>query len=159
MAMKSVSDRSKFMLSIESADKFFELEEEKSSSVEKHTVLLLYLNRNAFNTSCSYECRLESVVKRALNQCIDIVLAHEQDLSKEGCNFELFFQLTPQDLIEPPYQIYNKALGVPLYGMSDFREVGLKQLLCKMGAETKKEIIASQSSSRRLLSSRWAFFK
>jgi hypothetical protein len=150
MAMKSVSDRSKFMLSIESADKFFQLEEETSSSAEKHTVLLLYLNRNVFNT-CKNECRLESVVKRALNQGIDIVLAHEQDLSKEGCNFEVFFQLTPQDLIEPPYQIFNKALGVPLYGMNDFREVGLKQLLCKMGAETKKEMARSQSLSKRFL--------
>jgi hypothetical protein len=132
MAMKNVPN----MPFIESADDFFE----KHSSAKESTdnaVFLLYLNRDVFQISDNG--LLERMVKCALSQDMDIVLAHEQDSSKGGCPFSLFFQLTPQDLIEPPYQIYNRALGVPLYGLHAFREVGLKLLLCKMGAQTQEE--------------------
>ena len=40
--------------------------------------------------------------------------------------------------LEEPYNIYSK-IAVPLHDHEDYRELGLKRVLCKLGAETVSE--------------------
>jgi hypothetical protein len=39
------------------------------------------------------------------------------------------------ELLEEPYKIYSRSIAVPLHGYEDYRELGLKRLLCKLGAK------------------------
>jgi hypothetical protein len=68
------------------------------------------------------------------NPNISIVLVHEKDMLKGGCDFDDFFVKAPQELIERPNNLF-KDIAIPLYSTPEYRVVGLRQILCKMGAK------------------------
>jgi hypothetical protein len=76
-------------------------------------------------------------LKRVIDQGMKIILLHELDPDPErkGCEFDIFFHQTPMELLEEPYNIYSKCFVVRLYDHKDYRELGLKRLLCKLGAK------------------------
>jgi hypothetical protein len=110
-------------------------------------VLILYLNQEVFGYDAE---ELTSMLKSARHQNIEIILLHELDPKRKGCAFGNFFHQTPMELLREPYKIYSKSIAVPLHGDEDYRELGLKRLLCKLGAETVSEgIFARVSTSLR----------
>ena len=95
--------------------------------------MFLYLNQEVFEHDV--EGLLTGMLKRAIDQGIEIILLHELDPERKGCEFDNFFHQTPMELLEEPYKIYSRGIAVPLHGYEDYREIGLKRLLCKLGAE------------------------
>jgi hypothetical protein len=95
-------------------------------------VFFLYLNQEVFEHNVE---ELTGMLKRAIDEKIEIILLHELDPERKGCEFDNFFHQTPMELLEEPYKIYSRSIAVPLYGYKDYRELGLKRLLCKLGAE------------------------
>ena len=65
------------------------------------------------------------------NPDIHIILVHEQDSLKGGCEFAEFFKVTPKRLIEEPYSLY-KDIAIPLYSMEAYRDVSIKMIVSKM---------------------------
>eukprot|EP00592_Proboscia_alata_P029406 CAMPEP_0194446598 /NCGR_PEP_ID=MMETSP0176-20130528/128522_1 /TAXON_ID=216777 /ORGANISM="Proboscia alata, Strain PI-D3" /LENGTH=1028 /DNA_ID=CAMNT_0039273333 /DNA_START=1712 /DNA_END=4799 /DNA_ORIENTATION=+ len=101
-------------------------------------VLLLYLNKDAFDDEKSgKEMRTSVLVKKATDFGIQLVLMHEQDPEKGACPFNDFFQLTPSDLLDKPYNIYN-TLAIPLHASLEHRRVSLRCILRSMGSSTVK---------------------
>jgi hypothetical protein len=107
-------------------------------------VMFLYLNQEVFEHDA--EGLLTGMLKRAIDQGIEIILLHELDLERKGCEFDNFFHQTPMELLEEPYNIYSRGIAVPLHGYEDYREIGLKRLLCKLGAEEVSEGMCSRMS-------------
>ena len=107
-----------------------------STEQNKH-VLILYLNKEIFGDEDESE-ELTILLKRAIELNIEIILLHERDLQLGGCEFDDFFETTPRVLLDEPYNIYSRTVAVPLHSDSDYRELGLKRLLCKLGAEEVK---------------------
>jgi hypothetical protein len=95
-------------------------------------VMILYLNQKIFEHNTD---DLTGMLKRVIDQGIEIILLHELDPERKGCKFDQFFHQTPMELLEEPYKIYSRSIAVPLHGYDDYRELGLKRLLCKLGAE------------------------
>lgn len=61
------------------------------------TFMLLYLNDQTFSGSSAYTAKLESVLKaRLTSDSIQLILAHEKDVFKGGCDFGDFFSQAPQ---------------------------------------------------------------
>ena len=116
-------------------------------SEKPKVVFLLYLNKNTFvNGGNPVDNQaLSNIVKRVKESGIRIVLAHEQVAEYGGCLFSWFFKETPQELIDPPYEIY-RDIATPLYGQIDYRTVSLKTILLNMGA--KKSIKRTGLSER-----------
>ena len=51
------------------------------------------------------------------------------------------------ELLEEPYKIYSRGtIAVPLRGYEDYREIGLKRLLCMLGAEKVSKGLCSRVS-------------
>jgi len=61
--------------------------------VGQATHMLLYLNENSFVS----DERLAEQVKQARENKLKIVMAHENDPDKGGCQFSRFFEVTPQE--------------------------------------------------------------
>lgn len=99
-----------------------------SSSDGRRSVLLLYLNRDVFLQDGD---DLKTILQYAKDLKIHIVLIHEQDNSKGGCSFSLFFEQTPQDLIDPPNQLF-KDVAIPLYQTKEYRTVSLRTIIEKI---------------------------
>jgi hypothetical protein len=113
----------------------------------KQQVMILYLNQEIFEDNTD---ELKGMLKRVIDKDIDIILLHELDPERKGCKFDHFFHQTPMELLEEPYKIYSRSIAVPLYGYDDYRELGLKRLLCKLGAkEVPKGFCAKISKSLR----------
>ena len=92
------------------------------------TFMLLYLNDQRFNGSSAYIVKLASVLKACLtSDCIQLVLVHEKDGSKGGCDFGDFFGQAPQELLNPPYTIF-KDIAIPLYEIDEYRIVTSRQI-------------------------------
>ena len=72
---------------------------------------------------------------------------HEKDKSKCGCNFDVFFDEAPEELISSPYKLF-KDIAIPLYSNKEYRDVGLRQILCKMGAKESDTSILKKIMSR-----------
>ena len=66
-----------------------------------------------------------------VHRLVYLVLVHEQDTSKGGCKFEEFFKVTPQKLINEPYNLY-RDIAVPLYSMEEYRNVSLQLIINKI---------------------------
>jgi hypothetical protein len=49
---------------------------------------------------------------------------HEQEDSNGGCPFGTFFDNTPQDLIDSPYELF-KDMAIALYETTEYRDFGL----------------------------------
>ena len=60
------------------------------------THMLLYLNEDSFSDE-----RLAEQVKQARQDRLKIVMAHENDLDRGGCEFAKFFETTPQERCPP----------------------------------------------------------
>jgi len=103
-------------------------------------VLLLYLNENTFLDTGA---KVKELVKESLEQGINVVLVHEKDISKGGCEFDLLLSQTPQELQNPPYKLYKKDLAVPLYTLDAYRTVSLRLLLGKMKGKSPRKPLFS----------------
>jgi hypothetical protein len=107
------------------------------SSTKSQTFMLLYLNNKTFTGSNEYITILANTLKACqTNDSIQLVLVQEKDLSKGGCDFDLFFSQAPQELINPPFTIF-RDIAIPLYGVEEYRAVSLGQILSKMGASER----------------------
>ena len=104
--------------------------------------LLLYLNQYTFLGNEQDLIELTVLVQSCIdNPDITIVLAHERDnVSKGGCKFDIFFDKAPEELINPPYSLF-KDIAIPLYSDEVYRDVGLRQILCQMGAKEYESVI------------------
>jgi hypothetical protein len=91
-------------------------------------VMLLYLNQNTFARP---ESAFVDSIKAGITNGIPMILLHEHDIYKGGCDFDFFFQQVPQELIDPPYSIF-KDIAIPLYHCKDYRKVGLEMLVHKL---------------------------
>mmetsp|Transcript_25854 Transcript_25854/g.32570 ORF Transcript_25854/g.32570 Transcript_25854/m.32570 type:complete len:110 (+) Transcript_25854:3-332(+) len=65
------------------------------------------------------------------NPKISLILVHEQDSLKGGCEFGDFFKVTPQKLIDEPYSLY-RDIAIPLFSLKEYRDVSLKLILNKI---------------------------
>eukprot|EP00592_Proboscia_alata_P023596 CAMPEP_0194424146 /NCGR_PEP_ID=MMETSP0176-20130528/23412_1 /TAXON_ID=216777 /ORGANISM="Proboscia alata, Strain PI-D3" /LENGTH=2584 /DNA_ID=CAMNT_0039233745 /DNA_START=230 /DNA_END=7984 /DNA_ORIENTATION=+ len=97
--------------------------------------LLLYLNKFTFEGCAEYQSELASVIQSCIDQSeISIVLVHEKDIAKGGCDFGCFFTSAPEELIKPPNNLF-RDIATPLYKSKEYRIVSLRQILCKMGGK------------------------
>ena len=58
-------------------------------------VLLLYLNQGMFEYHGE---ELTSILKYAIDQGFPIIMMHERDPSRNGCDFDVFFHDSPMEL-------------------------------------------------------------
>merc|ERR1712073_186424 len=65
---------------------------------------------------------------------IQIVLVHENDPNKNGCEFWEIIEETPEELKAEPNRIYSKDIAVSLYSVEEYQRISLHQILSKMGA-------------------------
>ena len=105
---------------------------------DRPTFLVLYLNQYVFESNNEDE---RATLISTIQSCIDdpninLVLLHEQDVLKGGCEFDLFYEEGPQELINPPYDLLTQA-PVKLYSSPEYRSVSLRLLLCEMGGSPK----------------------
>ena len=113
----------------------------KPSSICK-TFMLLYLDKYTF--ADNQDDDLEELVS-VLQTCMDdpdigLILVHEQDTRKDGCEFGVFFQQSlPDDFIknkDSPHYLFNDV-AIPLYSQPEYRKVSLMEILKTMGGEPK----------------------
>ena len=119
-------------------------ETDSSYSSVKH-FLFLYLNEDTFQHHAD---DLTGILKHAIdNKDVELILLHEQDPKRKGCKFDEFIRQTPNDLKEEPYELYSRSIAVPLHSFEDYRELGMKRLLCKLGAEEVREGLCTRVSN------------
>jgi hypothetical protein len=101
------------------------------------TFLLLYLNEHTFEGSTEDQNELTAIIQSCIdNSDIRIVLVHEKDTEKGGCDFGDFFGKAPEELIKPPNSLFQD-IAIPLYSIEEYRIISLRHILCKMGATDK----------------------
>jgi hypothetical protein len=102
------------------------------------TFFLLYLNDNTFEGSDQDQNQLTSIIQTCIDDSdISIVLVHEKDAAKGGCDFGDFFAHAPAELIKPPNNLF-RDIAIPLYSTKEYRILSLRHILCKMGATLSK---------------------
>eukprot|EP00551_Chaetoceros_affinis_P005001 CAMPEP_0203672110 /NCGR_PEP_ID=MMETSP0090-20130426/7720_1 /ASSEMBLY_ACC=CAM_ASM_001088 /TAXON_ID=426623 /ORGANISM="Chaetoceros affinis, Strain CCMP159" /LENGTH=439 /DNA_ID=CAMNT_0050537363 /DNA_START=1 /DNA_END=1320 /DNA_ORIENTATION=- len=112
------------------------------------TFLLLLLNEFTFGQSNENNAEMLTLIESCINDPnICLVLVHEQDSTKGGCKFDEFFRVTPQKLIDEPYNLYQE-IAIPLYSMKEYRDVSLKLILNKMVTSNPKLAESSISYNR-----------
>jgi hypothetical protein len=101
------------------------------------TFILLYLNEHTFEGSAQDQNELTAIIQSCIDESdISIVLVHEKDTKKGGCDFGDFFGKAPEELIRPPNNLFRE-IAIPLYSTKEYRIISLRQILCKMGATVK----------------------
>jgi hypothetical protein len=101
------------------------------------TFLLLYLNKHTFEGSVQDQHELTAIIQSCIDDSeISIVLVHEKDTAKGGCDFGDFFAKAPEELIKPPNNLF-RDIAIPLYSTEEYRTISLRQILCNMGATGK----------------------
>jgi hypothetical protein len=103
------------------------------------THMLLYLNADTWSDE-----RLAEQVKQARQDRLKIVMAHENDLDRGGCEFAKFFETTPQELINGG--LYDALATACFPGLH--HEVSLVLLAKALGATP----VSARSSIRDSLS-------
>jgi len=83
------------------------------------SVFLLYLNRKTFVDD--ERDTLKDILQTVKEADMDLVLVHEQNKNEGGCTFHHFFESTPEELIERPYELY-KEMAIPLYSECKYRK-------------------------------------
>ncbi len=107
------------------------MEEEVSHIVDKErSALLLYLNQDAFFDE---DDTVQDIIKTAMDMEIEVILVHEKDYSRGGCPFNQYFKQTPQELIDPPYELFNRRLAISLYSIEEYRCVSLYKIVKRLG--------------------------
>ena len=99
----------------------------------KPSHFLLYLNVDTFVDEGGTQ--LAEELRKALAVQLLIVMAHESDPDRGGCEFLRFFCTTPEDLINAG--LY-KTLAVSLYAGEKHRAVGRALIAKAMGAVAVK---------------------
>ena len=74
------------------------------------THMLLYLNEESFVSDGE---RLAEQVKQARQDRLKIVMAHENDLDRGGCEFAKFFETTPQERCRSAVDLLCPARSMP----------------------------------------------
>ena len=95
-------------LANELADSFANITVSTAEEADDATHMLLYLNEETWSDE-----RLAEQVKKARADKLKIVMAHENDPDKGGCEFSKFFETTPQELIAGG--LYNGDLARACY--------------------------------------------
>ena len=103
---------------------------EHSSAPQGKTAMLLYLTKDTFLDS---DGKVAAAVQHALDLKISIALVQEQDVSRGGCPFSVFFDQTPKHLQLQPYSLYNE-LAVPYFPSTVHCTISRRHVLRKMGA-------------------------
>jgi hypothetical protein len=104
------------------------------------TFLLLYLNEHTFEGSAQDQNELTAIIQSCIDDSeISIVLVHEKDTEKGGCDFGNFFGKAPEELIKPPNSLFQD-IAIPLYSTEEYRIISLRHILCKMGATEKRRV-------------------
>mmetsp|Transcript_35964 Transcript_35964/g.94611 ORF Transcript_35964/g.94611 Transcript_35964/m.94611 type:complete len:193 (+) Transcript_35964:2572-3150(+) len=106
------------------------------------THFLLYLNEQTFVDD---DGALAKEVRGARAAGLPVVMIHENDSSRDGCEFSRFFQTTPNDLINSG--LYSSALAIAFVDGDAHRIVSQKLFAKSLGAEVLKH--AARSSSLR----------
>ena len=125
-------------------------------SLDEPVFFLLYLNKYTFEESDD-DTELNNIIKSCMNNPkINIIVIYERDVSKGGCEFNYIYEKTPEQLIKPRHNhaislqggfnndLHMSSSGlyddivIPLYANEKYRLVGLKQILCQMGAKEVK---------------------
>jgi len=120
-------------------------------TVGEATHFLLYLSLDTFVGAVSEE--LPAHVRAAMSCGMPIILAHENDEEKRGCEFNQFFHTTPEDI----QVLYKDILAVALMA-AEHREVSMAHLAKKLGAKEQKgkraraALQSMSSSTKRVLS-------
>ena len=103
--------------------------------------MLVYLNSHTFSGNDQDTKELAEILKICLlDKNIHVVLVHEKDVSKGGCDFGEFFKEAPRSLINAPYYIF-KDIAIPLYKTKEYRIISLTQILIKMGAKPTRSTL------------------
>jgi hypothetical protein len=107
---------------------------EKIDRSLRQQVFLLYLNSQTFVGELGVILAVE--VRRALENKANILLLHENDRQKEGCDFSHFFNTTPREFIDAG--LY-KPIALGLYP-APHRDVSLALVAQALGATKKSGI-------------------
>jgi len=105
---------------------------------------LLYLNRHTFGRHThdgSAGALLAQEIRNAWDAKFKIVLLHEKDPARGGCEFKTFFLTSPQNLIEDG--LYRQQLATPFEGDEAHRKVSRALYAKALGAVME----TSQSAS------------
>ena len=89
---------------------------------------MLYLNVDTFDEAGK---QLAQKLREARSANMPVVMAHENDAARGGCEFSKCCRTTPEDLINNG--LY-KALAIPLYPGEDHRMVGKALIAKALGA-------------------------
>jgi len=116
----------------------------------KDTIFVLYLNAQTWLNEAGLA--LADEVRAARAASVDIIMLHENDSDKGGCEFGLFFTTTPSDLIIDG--LYNE-LALACYKMPH-RKVSLALAAQAMGATDVKRMPA-KALNRALTSMKQTF--
>jgi len=109
------------------------------------THMLLYLNSQTFSGELSVA--LLDEINAAREAGVEVVLAHERDPDRSGCDFDEFFQLTPQSLITSG--LYTKVAIECLTGPEKVVSIALLAKAC--GAVVVTSYALQQRSAKRLV--------
>jgi hypothetical protein len=110
-------------------------DEETIPALAKKSIFLLYLNEYTFDGGDGHE---EIELPMIIQSCVDdpnmtVVLIQEKEILKGGCTFDTIFTKAPQKLVNPPYNLFKDTV-IPIYSMTEYRNVSLRKIYCKMGA-------------------------
>ena len=74
-------------------------------------------------------------------------MVNETDVGRGGCEFDQFLVQAPEQLVDPPVEIFDKNMSIPLYTQPEYRIISLRKILCAMGATRVKRRRKSRRSS------------
>jgi hypothetical protein len=114
-----------------------------TEAARQHSVLLVYLTKDTFLDDNGV---FGSVVQRAMDMKIQLVLVHEQEASQGACAFSVLFGQIPDFLLKPPYKIFDRV-AVPLYSSPVHREISLRRVLKDIGGFQKGARTAHTAAS------------
>ena len=120
-----------------------DLAQSKGSSLSllpgEATHFFLYLSSDTWSVTDGSGDQLAAEVRAVRSQWVQrvmpIVLVHENDLEKAGCEFDSFFHTTPTDLLND--NIYSDLAIALMSGKH--REVSMQLLLKKLGAKRRSK--------------------
>ena len=108
----------------------------------KATHFLLYLNHGTFLNTVG--ARLAEELQRARAAKVPMIMVHENDPERGGCEFGRFFGTTPQDLIDDG--LYSQELALAAYPGKDHRAVSLALCAKALDAQPQKDNAMAKSS-------------
>ena len=123
----------------------YSLQNRRSSSPPRLSMashFLLYLNQQTYGGSEG--ASLEQQIRRAWDAKLKIVMIHEKDPGRGGCEFSNFFLTTPQKLIEDG--LYSQ-IAIPFEGGDGHRNVSRALLAKALGGKVSSGLEMFQNAS------------